>query len=434
MSDIDERIAAWEAAGLIDRATADRLRAAEALPTASGAPAAGVPAAGVLAAESAPGAAAAGPPPPAGPSSATAWFGPGVAIPEVFGYLGAAFLLAGWSAFVVRIAGDRPVIVGAGSLFAAVVLVALGAWLRTGDARRSRAAGVAFVVAVGFVGGGFATLATYVDIDGPLVAVVGTAWAVAAAVLLRAFHPSVLTQAGLLAALTSLAGAILVWVELRIVPPLTFTDDGLAIRGGGPDPALLSVATAAWWLAVAVAIGLIGLRELRAADRGNVAAGRRASLTRFWAGLVAVLGLASALTRSDYDATGEFRRAIPPWVGDIALLAVSAVLVERAFRRDTTAYVYPAALGLILALSDVNVSYLSSGTEVALLIEGVILLGVGLAADRLRRRIGAPVRAAQAPPTGPPSTTAGSTAPAAAPASPAEPDDATPPAPGAPDG
>jgi hypothetical protein len=419
MSDIGERIAAWEAAGLIDAKTADRLRAAEAVPAGTGVAPEPVP--------------AAQPTEGLGPTTAAAWFGPGVTIPEVFGYLGAGFLLAGWSAFVVRIAGDRPVIVGAGALFAAVVLVALGAWLRTGDARRSRAAGVAFVVGVAFVGGGFATLATYVEIDGPLIGVVGTGWAAAAAVLLRAFHPSVLTQAGLLAALTSLAGALLAWAESRIVPPLTFTDDGLAIRGG-PDPALLAVATAAWWLALAVAIGLIGLRESRAAERGNRAAERRASLTRFWAGLVAVLGLASALTRSDYDAGGEFRRAIAPWVGDLALVAVSAILVERAFRRDTTAYVYPAALGLILALSDVNVSYLSSGTEVALLVEGFILLGVGLAADRLRRRIGAPVRSVQAPTTGPPSTTAGSAAPATGLTTPTEADDATPPAPGAPGG
>ena len=102
-------------------------------------------------------------------------------------------------------------------------------------------------------------------------------------------------------------------------------------------------------------------------------------------------GLASAVTRSDYDATGEFRRVIKAWIGDLALLVLSAVLVERAFRRDTTAYIYPAALGLILALSDINVTYLSSTTEVALLVEGFILLGVGLAADRLRRRIGGPV-------------------------------------------
>jgi len=34
------------------------------------------------------------------------------------------------------------------------------------------------------------------------------------------------------------------------------------------------------------------------------------------------------------------------------------------------------------------VTYLSGSTEVALLIEGLILLAVGVVADRLRRRIG----------------------------------------------
>ena len=71
-----------------------------------------------------------------------------------------------------------------------------------------------------------------------------------------------------------------------------------------------------------------------------------------------------------------------------AVLVLSAVLVERAFRRDATSFIYAAALGLILALTDLNLSYLSSNTEVALLIEGLILLAVGVAADRLRRRIG----------------------------------------------
>ena len=70
------------------------------------------------------------------------------------------------------------------------------------------------------------------------------------------------------------------------------------------------------------------------------------------------------------------------------MLVLAAVLVERAFRRDATSFIYAAALGLIVALTDFNVSYLSNSTEIALLIEGLILLGVGVAADRLRRRIG----------------------------------------------
>ena len=42
----------------------------------------------------------------------------------------------------------------------------------------------------------------------------------------------------------------------------------------------------------------------------------------------------------------------------------------------------------MVALTDINVSYLSDSTAAALLVEGLILLGVGLAADRLRRRVG----------------------------------------------
>ncbi len=158
MSDIGERIAAWQAAGLIDGATADRLRAAEAIPAAAAVPPPEPGAAGQ-------------PIEAAGPSVAAAWFGPGVTIPEVFGYLGAGFLLAAWSAFVARLAGDgRENVIGAGSIAAAVVLVALGMWLATGDARRSRAAGVASLAAIAFATGGvFAFFATG-DVDGVVAA------------------------------------------------------------------------------------------------------------------------------------------------------------------------------------------------------------------------------------------------------------------------
>ena len=51
---------------------------------------------------------------------------------------------------------------------------------------------------------------------------------------------------------------------------------------------------------------------------------------------------------------------------------------------------YAAALGLIVALTDLNVSYLSASTEIALVLEGVILLAVGFAANTLRGRVGRP--------------------------------------------
>ena len=136
-------------------------------------------------------------------------------------------------------------------------------------------------------------------------------------------------------------------------------------------------------------IALVGLREARAGERDHdPAAARRAAVTRFWAGLTAVFGLALAVTQSAYQGGDQYGRVLEPWIGDVALLVLSAVLVERAFRRDATSFIYAAAVGLIIALTDFNVSYLSNSTEVALLIEGLILLGVGVAADRLRRRIG----------------------------------------------
>ena len=417
MSDVGARISAWEAAGLIDRPTADRLREAEALPPADSIPASeSLPAAEAPVAAEARATADLGTTTIGAGTSAAAWFGPGVTIPEVFGYLGAGFLLAAWSAFVIRFAGDhwfaddQGIVEAAGALLAAVALEALGAWLRTGDARRSRAAGLAFVVALGFTAGAVVTLAGVRHVEWPLAGVVAAVATSTVALVLRVFHPSVLTQVGLLGALTSLAGATLAWAEFVIVPPLSFDGAGVPSQGG-PDPVLLVAATAAWWLVVAVVFGLVGLRESRVAEQGDAAAERRASISRFWAGLVAVIGLGSAVTRTGYDVGGEFGRAVDPWVGDLALLVLSAVLVERAFRRDTTAYVYPAALGLILALTDINVSSLSGSTEVALLVEGLILLGVGFAADRLRRRIGSPPGRGGGAPTGLPTQDAAALSP-----------------------
>jgi hypothetical protein len=130
MGEPTEHIAAWEAAGLIDAATAARLRAAG--PGAASHPEAAAVAAGAH---------------DEATSQAAAMFGPSVTVPEVFGNLGTGFLLAGWTAFVSRLGSpsdDMSFGVGIGALVAAVVLVGLGLVLRRGDARRRRSAGVAF--------------------------------------------------------------------------------------------------------------------------------------------------------------------------------------------------------------------------------------------------------------------------------------------------
>lgn len=379
MDQVFDRIAAWEAAGLIDAATSERLRAAEAAQSSHEtgdmrAPDAAVPAR-------------------RGPSSVASISGPGIAIGEMFAYLGGAFLLGAYETFVFRAAGSverGSLTITVGMAVAALALTLCGVLLRTGDARRRRAAGVVFALAVVHVGSAVAAGAEGSGFGWPAIAVIAAAIATLAALGYRLLHPSLLTQVAFLASLTSFAGVSLSWLESVVVPQPVYSDGlGVFAPVGGPDPILLVLASAGWWLALAVIVGLIGLVEARTAD-ADVAAGRRASLTRLWAGLVAVIGLASSVFRSGLKADGEYGRFVEPWVGDLAILILAAVLVERAFRRDASTFVYAAALGLMVALSDFNFTYLSSSTELGLLIEGVILLGAGVAADRLRRRIGHP--------------------------------------------
>jgi hypothetical protein len=376
MSDAATHIAAWQAAGLIDEATADRLRATEP----DGGAATRAFTGDSLDTTARP------------PSSASAMFGPSVTIPEVFGYLGGAFLVAAWSAFMARTAGSSPdaeIVLGVMAVIAAIALAGLGLALAGRTERASRAAGVAFVVATSYAAGAAASFSASAGIDWPTIGVVSSAVALLVAIVFRALHPAVLTQIGLLAPLTALAGSTLAWVQASFFAPGLDAATGFPSTSG-PDPIILVIGSAVWWLAIAVVIALIGLWEARRGERiGDPAGLRRAGVSRFWAGLTAVIGLGTAVTMNAF-VNGEYGRVLEPWVGVLAMLLLSAVLVERAFRREATSFIYAAALGLIVALSDLNLSYLSGSTEVALLIEGLILLGVGVAADRLRRRIGQP--------------------------------------------
>jgi hypothetical protein len=380
MSDATEHIAGWEAAGLIDRVTADRLRAA-------GDPAAvrGTQGAGTTGTT---GRLDTGAHPR---SAASVLFGPSVTISEVFAYLGGAFLLAAWSSFMTRSNGpngEPGVVLGAMALLAAGVLGVIGLRLMGGGERASRASGVAFLLVSTYVATAAAAFGNAAGLDWPAIGVVASTVGLATALALRVVHPSALTQVGVLSWITGLGISLLAWLQVTFFPENFSPETGLP-TATGPDPVILLVANAAWWLATAVIIALIGLREARIADRNaDPGAGRRAAISRFWAGLTAVIGLATAISRSAALANGEYGRVVEPWVGDLALLALSAILVERAFRRDATSFIYAAALGLLIALTDFNLTYLSDSTEVALLIEGLILLAVGVAADRLRRRIG----------------------------------------------
>jgi hypothetical protein len=364
VGEAERYISRWEAAGLIDAETAARLRAAEASEPER--PQAGDPAL----------------------AQASAMFGPNVTIPELFGYLGSAFLLAGWVQVVARISGpDGETTLGITGLLTAVVLVALGFLIRREEPRRRRAAGVAFLVSVPFAAAGTASLLASIGVDGPPGPVLAAGVGLVVALALRLIHPSLLTQVGLLGAITSLSVTVLRLAESVLVPETGPGGSPIGVDPG-PGPLALLLLSAAWWLATAVVIGLIGLREAdvaRAAD--GRPAGHRAAISRLWAGIVAVIGLSTAVTRSGPQADGTFDRVLAPWIGELAIVVLSVILLERAFRRDATSFVYAAALGLIIALSDFNFSYLSDTTEIGLVIEGAILLAVGIAADRLRRRI-----------------------------------------------
>jgi hypothetical protein len=370
MTDVLVRIDAWESAGLIDPATAERLRAVE-TGRASGSSTDEAGPAGGADRGRAPG--------------FPAVFGPGVTVGEMFAYLGIGFLLGAWTAFAARLSGgsSNTSMVGVGFAVAAAALVVLGFVLRSGDARRRRAAGVAFVGATGYAS---AATAAFVGLglDGDTVALIAGFVALLVAGILRRLHPALTTEFGLLAAVTGFGAGAMGWIE-RSISPSYDGFNGNQFAGFDPlGPALLQ---AGGWLLVALALGLYAIRVARP-DDGDPAAGRRAALIRAWAGLVAVIGLATALTRSAYDGE-DFRRVMPAWAADAAILAVAIVLVERAFRRDSGAFLFAAGVGFLAALTDFNFTYLTDSTEVGLLVEGVILLGVGFVADRLRRRLSA---------------------------------------------
>jgi hypothetical protein len=374
LGDTETHVAEWQAAGVIDQATAGRIRAFESS------------ARGATATERT-------------VSPFNALFGPTLTIGEVFSYLGAFFVLAASDAFLVRLAGPAPssswgLVIG--TAIQTVVLLAIGLRLRSGDRRRSRAAGLMFLTATVHAGvtGGLAGDAF--GLEWPVSSVVGSIVALVVGVATRIVHPSLLTQAAVLGAITALAATTLSWLQNLFFPD-PFIADSEFVVPAGPDPIVEVLVGAAWWLTTALVLGLIGLREA-ARSSEDEGASRRAGVSRFWAGIVAVVGFTSAITGSAPSANGEYDRVVEPWIADLAILVLALILVQRAFRRDDSAFVYPAALAMIMALTDFNVSYLGGATEVGLLVEGLILLAVGFGAQRIRRMIGGSGHAAGASP------------------------------------
>jgi hypothetical protein len=350
-----ERIGAWEAEGLIDAATAARLRAAEIEHPA---------------------------PPPVPSSGARSAFGPAPTVSEVLGYVGGAFLLAAWYVLVGR-TSDSAAASGVWTLtfgVAALATAGLGFVLKPRGERGARAAGILFAIAVANAyGAGYNMADDVAWSDNSVQLLVAGLVALPVALILRSLHPALLTQAGVLGSVPALALGIGAFAKTWLLP---------AAAGQGVGGMALDLAP---WLGAALVLGLIGLRESRTAGEPSA---RRAALSRFAAGLTAVTATAAILTRSgptgSPDEYGyDYGRLLEPVIAVAAVAVVSVVLLWLAFRRGATAYLYPAAIGIVIALTDLNGSYVADqvGTGVALMIEGIVILGAGLVADRVRRRL-----------------------------------------------
>jgi MFS family permease len=398
MDPVLARIDAWEQDGLLDPLIAARLRAAESSRPVSALDDATVatPGPDTL------------PAPMARPAylAVSSVFGPGVSIGEMFGYLGAAFIGGAWTAFVARLAGSElnTTTIGGGALIAAAGLIVVALALGRVEPRRRRAAGVALLVAVLYVGAAVGTFVSQVNVDAVLLVIIVTGATMGTAAAFRLLLPGLLMTLGLIASITTFGWAILTYLESLVVSRV---DLGF---GNSPPPSGLPLVAIAGisWLLVALVLGLLAVAEDRAAARraagpdDHDAARRRSTLIRAWAGLVAVWGLASAVTQSWYTDSFEFQRVIPTWLGDAAILLLAIVLVERAFRRDSGAFLVAAGIGFVTALTDFNFTYVSESRDIGLLLEGGILLGVGFIADRLRRRMSG--GRSTPPPAAPPAT------------------------------
>jgi len=356
--EVFERIAAWRAAGLIDEPTAERLRASEMTraATASAAPAA-----------------------PAGVGWLTGHGG--LSAVEFFGYLGGAFVLAAyyWMVNQSQSGGNSSHAVGLAAAVAAVAFVVIGYVLRAGTGARSRVVGVLLLV-----GGMQAWWAALLLLD-PVIAdsdlravVASVGWLTLAAVVDRV-AAGLPTQAGLLAASSAAA-----WTTASLAGkwlfPVSFDDEARALSVGPLEPLLLF----AWFVIIGAALGWFAEREA-AMSTTDPSRWRRMTLTRFWAAMTVIVGASAAVMGWGFVPG----RSLEPVLGDALLLVAAGAIAFVALRVGSFAYMLPVGLGVFIALTDLNGSYVvdSTGWGPALLLEGLVLIGVGVGIELLRRRL-----------------------------------------------
>lgn len=355
-----DRIAAWERAGAIDHDIAERLRAMEAaepdaLPApeprvASAAPAARIRSSGFIL--------------------------------EFFAYLGGIFLLLAWYAWFVNelplMEVDRDRAIGIAALVPAILLGAAG-WVLASrdDERLRRAAALALVAAVPNAGvatwallqaAGYETLT-----GGPVTLVIGAGVAFALAFAARVRRPSSLTQGALVAAWAVFALELAGWAESGLL------GDGSDYRTAEQERQRSAVRLAWWWFVAAMPAVVLVMRP----DRGMGHEGRDA-ITRIGIGVIAVLGSASVAL-----GTGSWGEPVfGVWPAAATMLGVGAVFVLAARVGGSRIHLVSAGASIVVGLTYLNLELVveAVGAPAALLVEGLILLGVavlGWAAGRL---------------------------------------------------
>lgn len=352
-----DRIAAWERGGVIDHELAERLRAAEAAE----------PVAATL--------------PPVGTAALPARVRSSGFILEFFAYLGAAFLLLAWYAWFVNelpeseSARSRGIAVA--TLVPALLLVVVG-WLLAArdDERLRRAAAVAFAVAVPNAGVGAWTLlrATVLvaEDDGAALAA-GAGMALGVAIVARIGRPSTITQAAMLAAWGVFALELAGWVEGGL-----WSRDYYGSVARSPDEEVpWNVVRLAWWWLVAAIPAIVMVRR---PDRGPGHEARDA-VARVGIGTIAVLGSASAaLATYDWSSPRGGEPVFGPWLAAGIMLGVGAVFVVAARISGSRIHLVTAGAAILVALTYLNIELVvdAVGAPVALLVEGLILLGVSV--------------------------------------------------------
>jgi hypothetical protein len=364
-----DRIASWERSGLIDHDLAERLRAVEALEPA--------------ATTQLPIDAAALP-----PRVRSSGF-----ILEFFAYLGGVFLLLAWYAWFVNempegdLARNRGIAVA--TLVPALLLGVVG-WLLAArdDEHLRRAAAISFAVAIPNAGVGTWALlrATVLGGEGDAAALaVGAGVALGVAIVARVRRPSAITQATLLAAWAAFALELASWVEGGLWSTTYDRDYGDVVSRSTDEQLLWNVARLAWWWLIAAVPAIVMVRR---PDRGPGHEARDA-VARIGIGTIAVLGSATAaLATYDWSSSRGGEPIFGPWLAAGIMLGVGGVFLVAARLSGSRIHLVTAGAAIIVGLTYLNAEFVAEavGTPMALLVEGVILLGVavlGWAAGRL---------------------------------------------------